>query len=144
MTAHEQAVKEEVKDIILDHRGSDNQISSREINDQIGVDDIGSFPTTRAIIRELILEDNIPIASGGNGYFVIETEDELKDYINSLESRMLSIADRKYGIRRPPKTGTKKSNHQKTQTYSEDTLSVSQFLWRIVSVTGIQVGFAEH
>ncbi|NHN59805.1 MULTISPECIES: hypothetical protein [Halorussus] len=30
---------------------------------------------------------------------MIETEDELKEYIDSLESRMLSIADRKYGIR---------------------------------------------
>lgn len=100
MDTREQDAKEEVKDIILDHRGSDNQISSREINEEIGVDDIGSFPNTRAIIRELILEDNIPIASGGNGYFVIETEDELKEYIDSLESRMLSIADRKYGIRR--------------------------------------------
>jgi len=100
MSGREQDAKEAVRDIILDHRGSNDQISSREINDQIGVDDIGSFPNTRAIIRELILEDNIPIASGGNGYYVIETEDELKDYIDSLESRMLSIADRKYGIRR--------------------------------------------
>jgi hypothetical protein len=61
------------------------------------VNDTDSFPTTRAIIRELILEDNISIASGGNGYFVIETEDELKEY-NSLESRMMSIVDRKYRI----------------------------------------------
>lgn len=93
-------VKEQVKEIILDHRGRDNPISSRDINEQLNLDNVGSFPNTREVIRELILEEQIPIAAGGNGYYVIETEDELQHYIDSLEGRMLSIADRKYGVRR--------------------------------------------
>lgn len=100
MSHDEEQVKAQVKEIILDHRGRDNQISSREIDEQVDIDSVGSFPNTRAVVRDLILEDQIPIVSGGNGYFVIETEDELQNYIDSLEGRMLSIADRKYGVRR--------------------------------------------
>ena len=55
--------------------------------------------TTRA--RELVFADAQCTPSiRGNGCFVIETEDELQEYIDSLESRMRSIADRKYGVRR--------------------------------------------
>lgn len=96
----DEEIKDEVEAILRNHTGADNPISSREIDDELGLDSVGSFPNTRAVIRELLLEDQIPIASSSNGYYIIETEDELAEYIESLESRMLSIADRKYGIRR--------------------------------------------
>lgn len=91
--------KEQVKNILLDHRGKDNQISSRDLNDQIGVDSVGSFPSTRAIIRELVLEDQIPVASGNNGYYIIETEEELAEYVAQLDSRISSIAERRFAIK---------------------------------------------
>ena len=101
--AVDEDVKERVRDIILDHRGSENPISSREINDEIGVDSIGSFPSTRAIIRELVLENQIPIASSNQGYYVIETEDELAEYIENLSTRIDSIAERRFAIQRAAK-----------------------------------------
>jgi hypothetical protein len=96
-------VKGIVKDIILNHRGSDNPISSREINEEIGVDNIGSFPSTRAIVRELVLEDQIPIASSNQGYYVVETEDEIAEYIDNLSARIDSIAERRFAIQRAAK-----------------------------------------
>lgn len=93
-------VKDRVESILRDHRGSDNPISSREINDEIGVDDIGSFPSTRAIVRELVLEEKIPIASSNQGYYIIETEDELAEYIENLSARIDSIAERRFAIQR--------------------------------------------
>lgn len=64
------------------------------------MDSTGSFPGTREIIRELVLEDRIPIAATNRGYFVVETEDELAAYIENLEDRILGISERKFAIRR--------------------------------------------
>ena len=96
--ASDDEVKEEVKDLILDHTGANDPISSREINDEINVDDIGSFPSTRAIVRELIVQDGLPIASGNSGYYLIETEGELVEYTESLDSRVLGITNRKAAV----------------------------------------------
>lgn len=93
-------LKEQVKEILLEHRGKDNSITAREINDQIDVDNVGSFPGTRMIIRELCIEDGIPIAGYNKGYFVIESETELQDYLDNLESRMLGMSERRYEVKR--------------------------------------------
>ncbi|WP_049899211.1 hypothetical protein [Halococcus agarilyticus] len=96
--ASDDEVKAEVRNLILNHQGAANPISSRQINDDIEVDDIGSFPNTRSIVRELIFEEGLPIASGSNGYYLIETEAELVGYTESLESRVLNITDRKAAV----------------------------------------------
>jgi ABC-type uncharacterized transport system ATPase subunit len=95
-----QTARETVKDLLMDHRGSDNPITSREINDRIDEDSIGSFPETRQIIREIIVEDQVPIAAGSQGYYVIETEEELREYVNNLDERTLSIVERKQAVLR--------------------------------------------
>lgn len=100
MSSGTTSVKETVKQILLDHTGSDNPITSREINDIIDVDNIGSFPGTRAVIREIMIEDRIPIAGSSQGYYVIESEDELADYIENLESRILRMTERQWAIKR--------------------------------------------
>lgn len=100
MAENYNGMKERVEELILDHRGAEDPISSREINEEIDVDSIGSFPGTREIIRELVLEDRIPIAATNQGYFVIETEDELAAYVENLEDRILGISERKFAIRR--------------------------------------------
>ncbi|CQH63991.1 uncharacterized protein HHUB_4246 (plasmid) [Halobacterium hubeiense] len=91
--------REEIKQLILEAKGPSNAISSREINEQVDVDSVGSFPQTREIVRELLME-GIPIASNTNGYYVIESEEQLADYVDTLDSRMTGIAERRYGILR--------------------------------------------
>jgi hypothetical protein len=90
--------RERVKELLLAHRGADNPITSREINDEIDEDTVGSFPETRMLVRDIIVEDGIPIASSNDGYYVVETEQELFEYIDNLDSRILSIADRKAAV----------------------------------------------
>ena len=92
--------KEAIKELILEHKGADNPITSREINEEFDLDNIGSFPSTRALVRELVLEEGIPIAGSSQGYFVIETEEELQDYKDNLESRIMNITERRYAIQR--------------------------------------------
>ena len=72
---------ERVKEMILEHRGANDPITSREISERLEKEEVGSFPETRALIRELVSEEEIPIAGSSNGYFVIETEEELKHYM---------------------------------------------------------------
>ncbi len=95
-----QSPREVVRDILMDHRGSDNPITSREINEKIQQDSVGSFPETRQIIREVMIEEQIPIAAGSQGYYVIESEEELSEYIENLDNRVLSITARKQAVLR--------------------------------------------
>lgn len=92
--------REVVKELLLAHHGSENPISAREINEVIEVDTVGSFPRTRALVRELLFEEEIPVAGGGAGYYIVKTEDELTEYIESLDSRIGNIAERRVAIRR--------------------------------------------
>ena len=90
--------REIVKELLLDHKGSDNPISSREISEELDKEEVGSFPETRMMIREIMIEDEIPIASSNAGYYVIEAEEELQDYVDQLESRILGMTERKMHI----------------------------------------------
>ena len=92
--------RERVKEILLEHRGADDPISSREISEILDKREVGSFPETRMLIRDIMLEDQIPVASSNSGYYVIETEEELKDYVDQLESRILGMSERKYAVQR--------------------------------------------
>ena len=96
----EDEVREQVRELLLEHRGADNPITSREINEIVDLDQVGSFPSTRAVIRDIVLEERIPIAGSSQGYYVIETEEELENYIDNLENRITNIAERRYGVLR--------------------------------------------
>ena len=91
-------VRQEVKDILLDHRGADDPITSREINEELDLDSVGSFPNTRAVIRDIVIHDEIPIAGSSMGYYVIETEDELRDYVDQLDRRARNIMERRIAV----------------------------------------------
>jgi ABC-type uncharacterized transport system ATPase subunit len=92
--------REQVKSLLLDHRGAGNPITSRKINEKIQQDAIGSFPGTRALIREIMVEEQIPVIGGSNGYYVAETEEEIQEYIDTLEKRIMGITERRYAIKR--------------------------------------------
>lgn len=91
---------EQVKGILLDHCGRDNQISSREINKVVDLDNVGSFPQTRECIKDIMYEERIPIIGGGNGYYVAETEEEIAAALETLESRIIHTAERKMALTR--------------------------------------------
>lgn len=100
MTSSSDSVRDDVKELILEHRGPENPITSREINEAVDLDSVGSFPSTRAVIRDLVLEEGIPIAAGNQGYYVIEEEDELEAYVENLENRVMQITERKFAVQR--------------------------------------------
>jgi len=81
------SIHEQIKDILLEHRGKENQIPAPEIADRIGVEPGASGRNIRKLIFETIRKYNLPFAGSNRGYFFIESKEELKDYIKSLYSR---------------------------------------------------------
>jgi 5-formaminoimidazole-4-carboxamide-1-beta-D-ribofuranosyl 5'-monophosphate synthetase len=85
---------------IEQHRGKDDQISSRTLSEQFGINEPESFPRTREAIRHLVLDEKMPIAAGGNGYFFIETQEELNEYVGRLAGREDKIEQRRITVLR--------------------------------------------
>lgn len=91
MTIHEQ-----IKEILLEHKGKKNAITSREIAKQIGEKWGVSGGNIRPKITETIKQYQLPVASHTNkGYFFINNKKEFKNYLKTLDSYINAITDRK-------------------------------------------------
>ncbi|MFX1568999.1 MAG: hypothetical protein ACFFCV_11610 [Promethearchaeota archaeon] len=91
MSQHEQ-----IKEILLNHSGKQNAIKSPEIASQIGIDPGPSNVIIRTLITQTLKKYHLPIS--GNpalGYYLIETKQELRETLKSLDSRIQEITDRK-------------------------------------------------
>jgi len=85
---------DDLEDLLLDHVGSDNKITSGEIADELDIDDSGSNPKTRETIRILVEERQLPVIGSSHGYHVPESADEVEEQVESLQSRAASIQER--------------------------------------------------
>jgi hypothetical protein len=84
----------EIKSILLAHKGKDDPIAASKIGKALGIPENDTVATTRSLITKLIKRDRIPIGSSENGYYIIQTEDELNEVIHDLNGRILGIYDR--------------------------------------------------
>lgn len=100
MTSVDPEIKAEVRDILTEHRGKDNAITSTDLLEMVDMEDAEGNPRIREVITELIFEDEVPIASYNKGYFLIEAEEELDEYLEHLEKRIMGHTERKLVIRR--------------------------------------------
>lgn len=78
--------------------GRKNAITAKDIALKVGLPSANSQVTVRSFITELIIEDGALIASSTKkpaGFFKIASEDELTEYIASLENRIKEIENRK-------------------------------------------------
>jgi len=86
---------EQIRDVLLNHRGKEHAIKARDIANQVGIDRGPSSVTIRTKILETIKTYKIPVA--GNpalGYFLITNKEELKNYQKSLQSRINKTVER--------------------------------------------------
>ena len=85
-----------IEEIILAHKGKKHPITARKIAREVGIPDNDTFITTRMLIRKLIKQKQLPIGALDNrGYFLMQTNDELRDYLKTLHRRIIGITDRK-------------------------------------------------
>ena len=88
--------REQVKKLILESRGKENGISSSEIAEALDIKDSEARPNTRGMVRRLISQEKIPIASHTHtGYFIPATEEECEEYLDSLRRRAGKIEGRR-------------------------------------------------
>ena len=90
------SVMKKIKEIMLNHMGIKNPITSRNIAKIVGIDPGASMVKIRQYILATMEYFGIPIAAkGGNkGYFLMETEEELQGYLKRLESRLTGTYSR--------------------------------------------------
>lgn len=89
---------DEAEEIMRNHTGFDNAITARELSDRLGIEDAEGFPNTRDVLKYLLAERGMPIGSGNQGSFLIETEEEFIDYVENLDNRIRGIMDRRQAV----------------------------------------------
>ncbi len=89
------SVLEQVKDILLRHKGRANRITSAQIANLLGIIEDDTHAGTRAIILETAEIYGLPLAADSGGYYIIETQEEYDSYMNNLDSRQKGIERRK-------------------------------------------------
>ena len=92
MSLEEERLRE-IKEMLLNHKGKANAITSGKIAVALDIPENDTVATTRSLITKLIRE-GLPIGATDNGYFLIETQEELNEYIQRLNDRIYGIYDR--------------------------------------------------
>lgn len=92
-------MKTKIMQTLIAHKGKDNAISSSRIAKEFNIpDDVTCF-TTRRLVKEVIKEFGLPVASCSNGYYFITEENEYNEYMNSLIARIEGIKKRMSMVR---------------------------------------------
>ncbi len=86
---------DKIKDILLQHKGKANRITSGEIAKSIGIVENATYAKTRKLILESAKKYKLPLAANTSGYYLITNQKEFDDYIATLNSRIKGIEERK-------------------------------------------------
>ena len=84
-----------IREILENHRGKENQISSGKIGPQIGIYEDATHVQVRSLIRDAIEKLKLPVGAGNRGYYLIKNENELKEYIRNIDNRINEMEKRK-------------------------------------------------
>ena len=85
---------------MLREASKENPVTSEEIQQEVGISDHEGNPNTRAMIRELVEKERLPVASCQHGYYMITTQKELRSYLDHLQNRKQGIDHRIKIVRR--------------------------------------------
>ena len=86
---------DQIRDILLLHKGIKNRITSSEVADAVGIVEDITYAKTRALIFDCAKKYGLPLAADTKGYYLITCQKEYDDYIKNLNSRISGIDERK-------------------------------------------------
>lgn len=86
---------EQIKDILLQHKGRQNPVTSAEIASKIGIIEDDTHAQTRALILECAEKYELPLAASNRGYYLILNQQEYDEYMDNLDLRLAGIEERK-------------------------------------------------
>jgi len=104
-----------LESVLRDHEGPDEAITSAELSDELAISDSEAQPATREAIRVLCAERGLPVAAGPQGYYMIQTEQQLDDYLDTLRARKQGIESRMWHVRK----AWRESNGHGQMTFTE-------------------------
>lgn len=81
-------------DILNEHKGKDNAITSAEIACELGISEDATHAITRSLIFQAIERFCLPVAATVKGYYIVATKEEEDEYITNLASRISGIQKR--------------------------------------------------
>lgn len=84
-----------IKNQLSMHRGKGNEISAGVIGDLLQFEKDDTHAKARKRIKKCAEKYHIPLAANNNGYYIMTTPDELKEYQDNLDSRIEEINERK-------------------------------------------------
>lgn len=86
---------EQIKNILLLHKGKRNPITSAEIAIEIGIVEDDTHAKTRSLILECAEKYKLPLAAYNKGYYLISNQQEYDEYMANLDLRSAGIEERK-------------------------------------------------
>jgi len=81
-------MSEKIKEILLQHKGKANAITSKEVSSKMGFPMEDTQAVSRKAIWETAKEYGLPLVSCNRGYFIAETDDEMAEYNSNIQSRI--------------------------------------------------------
>ena len=85
-------MSEKIKDILLEHRGKKNAITSKQISRSMGFPMEDTQSVSRKEIWKTAEEYGLPIISCGNkGFCIAETDEEMKEFNANRDKRVAGI-----------------------------------------------------
>ena len=79
---------DKLKEILLQHKGKANAITSKEISRKMGFPMEDTQSVSRKAIWKTAKHFGLPLISRNKGYFIAETDDEITEYKSSIQNRI--------------------------------------------------------
>lgn len=77
-----------VYELLKQHRGRDDPISSGALADAIGMDVANGHPQIRQLVKRVERKSGLPIGSCNQGYFWIQTMAEFREHAAGIRQRI--------------------------------------------------------
>lgn len=85
---------EEVRDILLKHRGSGNPITAKEISSIMGFGMEDTQHECRQIIKRTMEMFSLPVISCARGYYIANSDEEIESYCKNIMGRIKGMRKR--------------------------------------------------
>lgn len=106
-------MSERIRDILMEHRGKSNAIASKRISEAMDFPMEDTQAVSRKAIWDTVEEYGLPLISCNKGYFIAETDEEMKAFNANYEKRIS-------GMRRTQAMANENYRRWKNEVHTED------------------------
>ncbi|EMA01801.1 hypothetical protein C437_15316 [Haloarcula vallismortis ATCC 29715] len=93
-----QPLADQIHDELRGRTSPEEAITSAELSEKLQIGDGEASPKTRELIKEVMIDRDLPIVASNSGYYVATTTAEMEEYFETLDSRIQGIKSRKQDL----------------------------------------------